>query len=85
MHGSKMNPCTTKDRNVVGDQNDPPLESPSKASPKAAAEKARFQPGNPGYEMRNNARAQNEHAFKTAQTANTTALILLNPDRSCDK
>jgi hypothetical protein len=132
MHGVKMTPCTTKDRNVVGYQNDTAPESL-----KAAAEKAGFQEGNPGYEMRKNAgvqndpqhneqnvvegqngpapetpskasekvgkatnttleeisngskmnplhtkdrnriRGQNDHAAKTAQTANTTALILI--------
>jgi hypothetical protein len=55
MHGVKMTACTTKDQNVVEGQNGPPLESP-----KAAAEKAGFQEGNPGYEMRKNAGGQND-------------------------
>jgi hypothetical protein len=66
---------------VVGCQNDTALESPTTAS-----EKAGFQAGDEGGPGRGNKTGgQNDHAFKTAQTAKTTALILLNPDHSCDK
>jgi hypothetical protein len=72
MHASKMNACTTKDRNVVEGQNGPPPDSP-----KAAAEKAGFEEGNPGYEMRDNARGQNDPVQKSNETAKTSASTLL--------
>jgi hypothetical protein len=85
-HASKMNACATKDRNVVGCQNDTPPESP-----KAAAKKSEgFQPGeewegSAGPGRGNKVRGQNDPVVKKSETAKTTALILLNPDHSCDK
>jgi hypothetical protein len=53
---------------VVGYQNDTAPDSL-----KAAAEKAGFQEGNPGYEMRDNAQGQNDLAHKSNETAKKVA------------
>jgi hypothetical protein len=60
-----MNPCTTKDRNVVGVQNDPQPETP-----KTAAEKAGFEPGESGNPSGLKQRGQNDLAGKSAETTN---------------
>jgi hypothetical protein len=65
-----MNPCATKDRNVVGYQNDTPLESPKTAAKKSEG----FQPGDEwegsaGPGRGNKVRAQNEHVVKSHETA----------------
>jgi hypothetical protein len=74
-------PVHDKGSKCGGGQNDTAPESPTTAS-----EKAGFQAGDEGGPGRGNKTGgQNDPVFKSHETANTTALILLNPDRSCDK
>jgi hypothetical protein len=77
-NASKMNALQTKDRNVLGGKN---YHQPE--SPKTAAEKAGFEPGDEGGPGRGNKTGgQNDHAFKKSrQRPSKLASKLVSPRR----